>query len=739
MKRVAALAVAALAVGACQEQPTQPLLTPGSTPLASGAEVPSTIDARNLAALSAGPSLSLSVDKLGAASTSITLGPNGYLISNGTVLLGVNPEAQLNAPYPGDPIGINYAGLRYVPTGYPSTEPGCLCEGWGVGDEKTSAAGGANQANGGAFNLVLESYTNDGTTAVSVVRAANTFRVTHEYKPSPATPNLYEVNVTLENISAAAVTPRYRRVMDWDIYPTPFAEMVTIKRGTATDLYRTDNNGFESWNPFSFYSYGLLNVDFEDAGPADHGALFDFRFADLAPGESRTFKTYYGAAGTEADALAALGAVGAEAYSLGQPSSAGGPNVGVPNTFIFGFGGIGGKPIEPPPVNVAPVADAGGPYASDEGDEVVLDGSASSDPDGDDLSYYWDVDGDDVADYEGVSAAHTFGDEGLYPVKLTVSDGFLTSSETVEVTVSNVAPTGTFSAPASVDEGSPIALALSDLSDVAADLAELEVAFDCGAGYGAFGSDDAASCPTSNDGSVSVGARVKDSDGGETEYTATVAVANVAPAVDAGEGASLISGGSFTLNGSFADPGADSPWSYTISWGDGDSSTGEAAAPGAITGSHQYLTPGTYTVTLTVEDDDTSSSASVSVVVTALGVGIDILPGSNENPFKLNPKGNGTLPVAVLGSSSLDAGLIDVASIELGGVAVEQRGGGRHMASLEDVNGDGHADLVLHFSRPALIGSGSLTNTASVQTLTLTGALTDGRIIEGQDHVRTMP
>ena len=48
-------------------------------------------------------------------------------------------------------------------------------------------------------------------------------------------------------------------------------------------------------------------------------------------------------------------------------------------------------------VNVAPVADAGGPYVVDSGSTVMLDGSASFDPDGHIVSYEWDF------DYDGVS------------------------------------------------------------------------------------------------------------------------------------------------------------------------------------------------------------------------------------------------------------------------------------------------------------------------------------------------
>lgn len=59
----------------------------------------------------------------------------GAIITNGTITLGVNDEGHLNTPWTGttpDPAGVGYVGLRYNPTGAVSTEPGCLCEGWGL-------------------------------------------------------------------------------------------------------------------------------------------------------------------------------------------------------------------------------------------------------------------------------------------------------------------------------------------------------------------------------------------------------------------------------------------------------------------------------------------------------------------------------------------------------------------------------------------------------------------------------
>ena len=135
------------------------------------------------------------------------------------------------------------------------------------------------------------------TTAVSVVDIGTTFRVTHDYHPSPSTPNAYEVSVSVKNISAAATHLRYRRVMDWDIEPTAFSEFVTLFKGSSPFLDFTSNDGFATSNPLAGPSDIGQTGSFTDAGPDDHGALFDFDFGSLAAGATREFKTFYGAAG----------------------------------------------------------------------------------------------------------------------------------------------------------------------------------------------------------------------------------------------------------------------------------------------------------------------------------------------------------------------------------------------------------------------------------------------------------
>jgi len=277
-------------------------------------------------------------------------------IDNGTILLAVNPTGELNtSDGTGSAAGPGDAGLEFMPTGNDSTSPGCLCEGWGVADPATGVWGGANLADlgTGGQNLTVESFEWTDSTARSVVVVTDEtdvphFRVTHEYIPSAETPNLYQVNVTIENMSGAPIaTVQYRRVMDWDVEPTAFSEFVTIDRGTASALTYTSDDGFAPSNPLSGPSSIMGEGNMVDSGPADHGALFDFTFGALGVGEKLSFVIFYGGAATEAEAEAALAAVGAEAYSFGQTSDD--PEGGSPNTFIFAFGKVGGAAIFTPP------------------------------------------------------------------------------------------------------------------------------------------------------------------------------------------------------------------------------------------------------------------------------------------------------------------------------------------------------------------------------------------------------
>jgi hypothetical protein len=95
--------------------------------------------------------------------------------------------------------------------------------------------------------------------------------------------------------------------------------------------------------------------------------------------------------------------------------------------------------------NAAPVADAGPDQAVDEGTLVALDGSASSDPDGDALTWQWALVGIDgpplviPGEILPSTVVQTL-DDGTYTFELTVSDGALSASDTVTVVVGNAPP-----------------------------------------------------------------------------------------------------------------------------------------------------------------------------------------------------------------------------------------------------------------------------------------------------------
>lgn len=264
------------------------------------------------------------------------------IISNGLIQLGVNDTGNLDIPggTPSSGSGTTFVGLRFLPTNAEALAPGCLCEGWGAADNITGTTGFANQAFGGAFNMDIVSFTNTTTDATSIVDIPNNtaprLRVKHFYHPS-VSPNLYQGDVSITNMGSTAVELLYRRVMDWDVEPTFFNEFVTVNNGSVVSLVFTSNNGFASANPLSGPSSLGFTGSFVDAGPFDHGALFDFNFGTLAPGATKEFRIFYGAAKNETEANASLLAVGAEAFSFGQPNTPGGPTLGTPNTFIFAF------------------------------------------------------------------------------------------------------------------------------------------------------------------------------------------------------------------------------------------------------------------------------------------------------------------------------------------------------------------------------------------------------------------
>jgi hypothetical protein len=120
--------------------------------------------------------------------------------------------------------------------------------------------------------------------------------------------------------------------------------------------------------------------------------------------------------------------------------------LGEDGKLVYAGGGSGGNS------NRAPVAKAGANQSVSTGAVVTLDGSGSSDPDGDTLTYAWtQVSGPTVtlAGANTAKASFTAATAGTYGFKLSVGDGKASSDSSVQVTVNAAVPAGPYLALAS--------------------------------------------------------------------------------------------------------------------------------------------------------------------------------------------------------------------------------------------------------------------------------------------------
>ena len=170
----------------------------------------------------------------------------------------------------------------------------------------------------------------------------------------------------------------------------------------------------------------------------------------------------------------------------------------------------------------------------------------------------------------------------------------------------------------------------------------------------------------------------------------------------------------------------------------GDACTAQPGEPGNFT----FKVSGSHITRLELRSLNNSSSPNkpsdpliafndLCFVLESTEVQIDIKPGTNPNIVNLESKG--TVPVAILSSPSFSAATVSPLTVRLAGVPVRLRGNGTPMASIEDVNGDGLLDLVLHFSTQALPRLTSDTD------ITLVGETFDGQLIIGSDSIVIAP
>src|SRR6266566_4615678 len=285
----------------------------------------------------------------------------------------------------------------------------------------------------------------------------------------------------------------------------------------------------------------------------------------------------------------------------------------------------------PSATNHAPIAVPGGPYSGTEGSAASFDGSASSDSDGDAITYAWNF--GDGTNGTGVRPSHAYADNGAYTVTLAVTDqrGLASAPATTTATIANAPPAVTAAAQAAtagasftfsatfsdagVNDGPwAYTIAWGDGSPATTGTdSSQSTAITAAHSYAAAGTD-----------TVQVTVTDKDGGAGSVKTAVTVGAVNHPPTAVPGGPYTGVEGTAVSFNGTgSSDPDGDA---LTYAWSFGDGGTGTGAAP-----SHTYVDNGNYVVTLTVTDARGAASAPVASAATIGNVAPTVNAGANQS------------------------------------------------------------------------------------------------------------
>jgi PKD repeat protein len=261
--------------------------------------------------------------------------------------------------------------------------------------------------------------------------------------------------------------------------------------------------------------------------------------------------------------------------------------------------------------NLPPKADAYGPYAGAVEEDVTFDGTGSSDPDGDIVTWEWDF--GDNSTGTGETTTHAYSTAGIYNVTLTVTD-----DDDVPASDTTAAFIGELNRPPVADAGGPYAGTVDaavTFDGTSSDDPDGEiVSYDWDFGDGSFGTGETTSHTYTMSREYNVILTVRD-DGDKvaTDTTAAnITIGNLPPTADADGPYEGVVGASVTFDGTGSIPGGEIV-SYNWIFGDGGTDTGP-------TPSYTYSTANTYNVILIVTDDvGARDSDSTTATITIIG------------------------------------------------------------------------------------------------------------------------
>jgi len=294
--------------------------------------------------------------------------------------------------------------------------------------------------------------------------------------------------------------------------------------------------------------------------------------------------------------------------------------------------------------NQAPTANAGSDQDVQVGERVTLNGSASSDPDGDTLSYSWRQTAGIQVNLQGAQTASPYFDavsEGTREFELVVSDGKVQSTPdrvVIRVMALNNAPVADAGDDILVYVGELVTLSAAASYDVDGDTLTYAWTQSSGARVDLAGANTVSpSFTPTTSGVLTFTVRVSDGKAvSEASVTVTVDAHNQVPVADAGDNQTANIGEKVTLDGRASfDPDGD-----TISyiWSQVSGTRVSLSGSNTATPSFTPTKKGTYVFELRVYDGtDTSSPDTVTVLVQEEEIVIEPVSPANGAVMRDNP------------------------------------------------------------------------------------------------------